>query len=624
MTGAEQTASDAEDQPLIVDVWSRTSRRYRRRSIIMLSLLALLFAGLCCFTFWLRTGDYAPWASEAYGNLLAQSLRPSGTSQITLTDFLSAPISVKEVPIHGLIMGLLLASLSSIPILVAILYRFPFSIVFAVMVMFLAAMPWLGATILLGCAVPALRPFRFSFRYASALVGLIPVAVYFVSASWEPAAPLPRLVQHQALLYAPWVLAVLGSCVICAVALAIARLINYRPGGIPPVLAMLFAVPVFLFHTQVGRDELEYRLLEQEVGPGSRMLFQTKDVGAEAAREATRRWSRAKDVLYDEVHRRMLKRAISYALLKTEQDRARAVSMCDSFLDHFPKSRHVAAVLFLKGRAQDQRLQRVSLERHRVVEYRSDLPNRASQRTWETLLEQFPHTEQDITGTARYKLATLDTRDGRIDAAIAHLDELVRRFEAARSTTQPQAPGAGEKPSVFGRLPASHGLGVDLTTLVRRARRLREMLAACRADAARPRGEVFGESCGNTSEPLHPVQLLLWLDDTDPRYKANLEGIMRHFEDSVTRGYVEIRLALLERAISRRIQRFENAATSLSGSPAGATALYYLGDALQQDSLHDEARTRFDELTKGYPDSCWAQEAKDRVSSLSMLDLVGE
>jgi outer membrane protein assembly factor BamD (BamD/ComL family) len=590
----------------------------------MLLILAGLFAGLCCFTFWLRTGVYRPWESEHYADVLMRSFRPSGAEQITLSDFLTSPISVKDVEVYGIIMGLLLASLSSIPLLVAILYRFPFSIPFAIMVMFLAAMPWLGFTVLGGCVLASLRPLRFSFRFASALIGLIPIAIYFVSASLEPAASNLKLTQHQALLYAPWVLAVLGSCIICALALAIARLIDYRPGGIPPVLAVLFAIPVFLFHSHVGRDELEYRLLAREVGPGSRAMFRMVDIGEAADRAATRRWSRSRSESYDRIHRSELKRAAAKVLVQCEVDRAHAVDLCDAFILHFPKSRHVPNVLFLKGRVQNQRIQRRRLEQDHRAEFRWDVPSPASRRTNETLLEQFP--ESDPGAVAMYQLAILEARCGGegMDRAIALLGTLTRRFDAALAAGLPQGPSDRERTPVFRKAPPSMGLGIDMRVLVRRARRLQEMLTSCRADASKPYAELFGALPGAPGEQVHPMQLLLWLDDADPHYKVNMEGISRHFGDSRTRGYVEIRLALLEPAISRRIQRFRSAAASLRGQPAGAEALLHLGDALQDDSILDEAKEAYDELAKQYPESCRAEEALERLSSLSLLETIRE
>ena len=68
-------------------------------------------------------------------------------------------------------MGLLFASLSSIPVLVAILYRLHFSLIFSVMVIFLAGMPWLGVAATAGCLFAWMPHFRYSFRYVSALIG---------------------------------------------------------------------------------------------------------------------------------------------------------------------------------------------------------------------------------------------------------------------------------------------------------------------------------------------------------------------------------------------------------------------------------------------------------------------
>jgi outer membrane protein assembly factor BamD (BamD/ComL family) len=584
----------------------------------MLLLLALLFAGLCCFTFWLRTGVYWPWQSEGYWDLMARSFRPMGSQQVTLNNFLSAPISVKDVPIHGVIMGVLFATLCSMPLLVAILYRFPSSIIFSVMVVFLASMPWLGITVLIGCALTAMRPFRFSFRYASALLGLIPVGIYFVSASWEPAGSQMKLVQQRALLYAPWVMALLGSCVICAVALAITKLIGYRPVGIPPVLAMLFAIPVFLFHTQVGQDELEYRVLEQEVGSGSPLLFRSVDVGAEAAQAATRYWSETHSGSYDEIYKTMLEDAVADTLLQQEIDRARAVARCEAFIERFPDSRYIPNVLFLKGRAHDQRIQQIKLLRDLRAEYTGGTPSRASRRTWETLETRFP--QSSFTAVALYKLAVLRACDGDLGPAIESLARLLDQFDVAQAASQPAAAPAEPRTLVFRKAPGAAQLGVDLSVVTMQARRLKEILIACRADQTRPYAELFGPQPTGTSDEVHPVQLLLGLDDTDPHYKSNLEGIARSFPRSETAGYVEIRLSLLEPAVSRRIRRFHSAADALAGRPSGAEALFRLADARQEDSILDEAKTALELLVKNYPESCWAVEAKERLSSLSMLD----
>lgn len=600
------------EAPVHFDVWSRTSRKYRVRAVLMLLVLVVLFAGLCCFTYWLRTGDYWPWSSDDYPRLMSDSFRPTGDKQITLRDFLTAPISVKDVPVHGIIMGLLLATLTSIPPLVAILYRFPSSVAFPMMVALLAAMPWLGITIFLGCVLMSLRPFRFSFRYASVLIGLIPIAIYFITASLEPAGTKQVLVQDQALLYAPWVLAVLGSCVICAIALAIAKIINYRPGGISPLMAVLFAIPVILFHTQVGVDELEYRLLEQKVGPASR-TFTPIDINKLIEHALRPAGDSMSPLPHEEVDYRPLRRVWASFLEKTENDRLQAIFLCDNFLRHHPKSRYVPNVLFLKGRALDLW---VILGRDNHVEFRSDLPHLTSRTTWETLVEKFPRSA--VSATAYYRLAILSIREGQLDKALTLLQRLDRQFENPSATTQAGDAENREASSMFHRTPASLSLGMDISQIAQFGHRLREMLEACRSDPRQPVQNLFANTGNADGEMLHPLQLLLSFDENHLNYRANLEALARLFPNSETSDYVELRLARLESSRTRRIQRYANAVENLKGRPSEAEALYYFADSLQEDSLHDESRQVFEKLTKNYPESCWTEDANKRLAKLPM------
>lgn len=605
-----------QSAPQIVDCWSRTSPKYVVRAVVMLLLLAVLFAGLCCFTFWLRTGYHWPPSYEGYGDLLRRSFTPTGTNQVTLSQFLSSPINVQIVPIHSVIVGLLFACLCSIPILVAILYRFPSAIIFTAMVMFLAAMPWLALTVLLGCALASLPPFRFTFRYASALLGLIPVAIYFVSASWEPAGSNVRSVQNRALFYAPWVLAFLGSCIICALSLAFARLINYRPGGVAPVLAMIFAIPVYLFHAQVGRDELEYRVLEREVGVQSATLFVPANIGAKAHEIATRHWNTTPTEYYQDIYQRVLQRAIADALLRAENDRATAVARCDWFIEHFSGSRYVPAVYFLKGQAQDRRIRRARLLNDQRVEYRDDLPGRASLMTWKTIEERFPDSQ--MRAAASYKLAILSAQNGDFDQAIAALDDVVRRFSSGAST-QPAPADLSRQTSMFQKADPSKGLGIDLRVTIRLARRLKEIFENCSGD--HPIAAISTpEPAENSPSSIHPLQLLFSLDDAHPQYRAHLAGIATTFKSSATAGYAVVRLGHLEPAISRRIDYFRRIADQLRGHPAYCEAMYYLAEVLQEDSLVEDARQVLQDLVRDCPQSCWAEEAHDRLTTLPMLE----
>lgn len=617
MTSAFDVPNAAAADPF-VDVWSRTSPHHRRQAIGMLFLLALLFAGLCCFTFWLRTGRYFPLLYDNYGSLMQKSFDPTGPNQITLSHFLTYPISVQRVPIHAITLGLLFASLSSIPILVSILYRFPYSIIFAAMVVFLAAMPWLGLTILLGCGIASLKPFRLSFRYASALLGLVPIAVYFFSASREPAGSVLSPDVNRALRYAPWFLSLLGSCVICALALGVARLINFRPGGIPPILAVLFAIPVILFHAKVGRDELEYHLLEHQIGPGSDSVFVNRDIGALADQRTTRLWSESRSRPYEEIRGEVLNRLISEAVDQAETDRLTAAARCDDFITHYSQSRYIPNVLYLKGRALDQRLKRRRLLRDHRAEYQSEHPSPRSSSTWKTLVENYPANELVV--AAYYRLAILSARDGNFAEALKLL-ELASQPLLEPVAHADSSEGPRNSLRVYFDRSVDHGerLGVDRASIALRARRLAEMVAACKNDEARPSSEVFGSEDQGEPRQVHPLQLLISLYDDEPQYEANLAGIGKSFPQSETRHYADIRGAGLIPPISRRIERMRAIVRQTEGHPAHAEALFRLADALQDDRITDECENTLEELVRQHPQSTWAQEARERLMSVTML-----
>ncbi len=600
-----------------LDVWSRTARKYRIRAVIMLIVLGMLFAGLCCFTFWLRTGVVAPWEYEDYFELLAQSFRPAGTNQITLSDFLSRPIPVQEVPVHAVIMGLLFASLCSIPILVAILYRLPFAVLFAAMVFTLAAMPWLGITVLAGCLLASMGRIRLSFRYAAALLGLVPTAIYFFTASWEPAGSVSPMAENQALLYAPWVLAILSSCVICAVALAIAKIINFRPGGMPPVLALLFAIPVILFHAYVGRDELEYRILESEYGRGSTSIFAPMDLGGIARQAAIARWTDSSSGSFDDLFKGIYKTTRLTLLRRTEQKRFDAIGRCESFIEQFPTSGHVADVLYLKARSRDFRLNISKLQTDRQAEFRADLPSPASRATWMTLAHQFP--TYPGTAVALHNLAVLDAAEGDFDAALEHLETLQKRFGQPANPRAADTGEVGIMDIALRGVTPSAGLAIDVRNHVARGAALADLIRACREDAPRLRREILGASADGSNRMVRPIQLLLLLDDSHPKYRYNLEGIAAAFPDSEANGYVQVRLALLEPDPASRITRLTQVIEERRNHPAMTEALFHLANLLQESNKLDEAVLSFNRLIESSPDSSWAKLADHRLTALRIL-----
>lgn len=606
-----QTYRQRRDRP-ILDVWSRTEPRYRRRAAVLLAVTAMLFAGLCVFTYWLRTGSYAPWLSGDYWSLFRHSFNPVGPEQVTLVDFLLFPISVEDVPIQIIIMGLLLASLASVPILVAILYRLPSAMIFVAMIAILAVMPWYALTILLGCIIASGRLIQLRFRYALAILGLLPVVVYFVMATREPESTYAAMTPYRFKLYAPWVLAVLGSCVICGMALGIAKIINYRPGGIAPVLAVLFAVPVLLFHTQVGRDELEFRLLEHRFGPNSTTVFVNRDLRKAEEKSAERAWKVARDATIESIFRRQITAAAAKAANTLAGNRAEVVRACDEFMEYYRTSRYVPCVLFIKGRALDMRISDAVLTREDRIEHYADVSSSQSEETWRLLLAQDPNAE--TAAVAYNRLAVLQAQVGDVAGALATLEALLDGFDPDVTATQPAATARGTR-TLLAKKPATATLGVDVSAEVQRAQRLRDLILITRDEWQTP-------TTNPSSAPAvgKPTAIQAWcrLDPHHHAFGDNLESIADEFPGSALRPVIEAQLAMIDPSLPRQLERLTQAEQKYSGKPGCAEVLLRLAESLKEAARFDDAARVYERLKSDYPASSWTAEARSQLGSLTM------
>jgi len=609
-----------------LDVWSRTEPKYRRRAVILLGVNYLLFTGLCCFAFWLRTGEAIPFLVDGYGQELRKAFNPVGPEQVTLVDFLLRPINVKQAPMQIVVLGLLLATLVSIPILVAMLYRLPFAIGFVVLVAFVAVLPWLAVTVLVSCVLTRLGPLRFSFRYATALLGLIPAVLYFFNATRNPSVEATYATPiDAAAFYYPWILAILASCVIMALVLLIASLVNYRPGAIAPLMALLFVVPVALFEKKVGRDELHYRLLEREYGPHSPSFFRDQDVAQVVRRLALRRLKELEEAgaprrplaaieqeirllwrfQLDSGERREREEEACREESIVQRLRDRAEAACDQFCYDFPTSRYIPNVLYLKGRALDMRVDTRTFLADGVLRYYGEFPSRASAETWATLYRFYP--DSPAACVALYRSAQLEARAGRVDEAIRLLDEAIGRF-GARGTTVPAA-AAG----ILSKPPPTATLDIDVRATVLQARKFREMLVLNRdPHLARPPA-VPADA---------PLVEYLRCDPRHELYPRNLAALLARYPFSRLRDHLVLEQVLAERSASLKIRSLEEFIRTHEGHPdadAVPAAYYRLAEAYLSDKRPLDAIEVLRRLIERYADSPWVEDAQRELTSLSPL-----
>ena len=602
---------------IIDDVWSRTEPKYRTRAIVLLIANMALFGGMCCFMYWLRYGWPFPPTHEEYIVNFQNTLNFAGHVQITLHDLFMQPISLQLVPMQSVVIGLLLASLVSIPILVSILYRFRSSIPFCVMVSVLAVMPWLGVTLLLSCLIAAYSRLKLKFRFAAALLGLVPIGVYFFTASRGSFAPEDVLTPQieRALVVVPLLMSALASCALMVIVLTIARVVDYRPGAIAPLLAIMFLTPWFLFIYKVGRDELHYRLFERHCGPRSVEYFAAADAGAVSRGIAIRLRNRlgASAPPAAELERAALRffqsqrigaegnspeevpglrAAVEAERLEYLQASAwwkyRVVLESDKFLRDFPTSRYSPCVLYIKGRALDMRIDSEALQRDGVLRFHSDFPSVASRAAWEALATKYP--DSPLAKVARFRLARLHARAGDIDQAIRELaavaDSRVQR-EQGKSETRTLE-------SLLAKKPPEASLEDEHLNFEDRAFEMLELLRRNRSDA-------YGDA---------PLIAYLNCDSRHAKHALNLASILQRFPDCAIADNIELQRALARSHAEDRVSELKDLRRRFPDGDTSAEVLFRLGAALAAAGERDEARDRFTELIDEHAGSRFVSRAR--------------
>ena len=592
------------------DVWSRSGSRYRVRAIVLLVLNVLLFAGVGSFAFWLRTGERFAPIVEGYPDLMAQtfsSVRIMGYSGVSLGALLLAPISVQDVPLQIPIVGLLMAALISIPILVSILYRFWSSLPFIAVVGFLAVMPWLAVTLLGSCIIASVRPFRHHYRFMSALLGLLPAVVYLMLA-WSGTAedvvgkidPVDRIK-----FIAPWVLAIVAAATAFAVVLTIAKIVDYRPGAIAPLLAIMFGLPVAMFEFYVGRDELYYRLLEAS----SESHFADVDASEPLERAIAHAWERrtpprgSRQAVRDVVETQWLFGLTSElqplrSALTIHQ--AELTARCDWFLRYFPDSRYAPSALYIKARALDTRVDADEFRRNRWIRYYNDFPSVASLTSWRMVLANSPDT---ILGAAALlRLAQLDAREGDVERAISKLGPLLGRF--GTDADQGGIAGSGALTRGLTRDSPEVNLGIPRHRILLEAIRLHDLLTA-------NRDPLYGYEplCGSRRVEV-PLRFgLLELVPRRSDYVANLIAIKARYPNCQLEDNLDLEIAKASASPTEMIERLEACLDRFPDRDAAPEALFRLGVAYKDHDRSELSRRAFQRLLTDFPNSIWARQA---------------
>ncbi len=620
-TAPNHAPAKLDGEPM-VDVWSRSGSKYRIRAVVLLAINVVLFAGVSCFAYWIRSGVALAPMMPGYWGEIAETFNFSGQPSITLAHMLVEPISVQDVPMQIFIIGLLMAALIAIPILVSILYRFWSSVPFILSVCILAVMPWLAITLLGACVIASLRPFRTRIRFVSALFALVPIVAYLMMA-WHGSEemvmgrfdPIDRVK-----FVAPWVLAVVASTLVFAIVLGISKIVDHRPGAITALLAVMFGLPVGLFEFHVGRDELHYRVLESL----NNYYFMAFDAKLDLTDRVERRWAShplprpSWDELFQAEQQRWQSELDADPMAEESalvRHKAELIHRCDRFLGSYPSSRYAMNVLYIKARAIDMRVDSVEFRDKKWIRFYDGFPHEtASRETWGIIAGNAHDTS--VWAASILALSRLDARQCDVDRALDKLDALIEWLESSSDPIGREARSSADR-GLLDRDSPEAGLKINLDQILVHAHRLRDLLR-------------------KNEDPLYGYDPLCRTDDRNgqltfgflhlhPRhemYRKNLM-ILRHrfpharIEDNID---LEIAKATPWRAPATEAEPLgEDARSSISlleslieQFPKGDAipeALYELGVASFQRGGGHRSGEAFARLTAEFPDSIWSRLA---------------
>jgi len=598
-----------------MDVWSRSGSKYRLRAVVLLAVNVLLFGGAACFAYWLRSGEVFAPARDGYWDLIAQTFHGVGQPEVSLAAFLIEPISIQDVPVQIPIVGLLVAALISIPILVAILYRFWSCLPFILMVGFIAVMPWLAITLLGSCVIASVRPFRTRFRFMSALLGLVPAIIYLVLAwSGTPEVVVGRIDPVDRIKFvAPWVLAIVASAAVFAVVLTIARIVNYRPGAVTPLLAVMFALPVILFEKHVGRDELYYRLLEHR----DEAYFADVDASTGLETAARSAWERhplprpPRELVRErEEINWLFELATDLGPRQTELTRHQAeiADRCDWFHEQFPDSRYTPNAIFIKARAWDRRVDIGEFRRTKWIRFYDDFPSVTSRESWRIILEN--RRDTPLGAVALLRLAQLEARDCDVERALAKTAEIIEKFDtrvvAGPTNSDPDDPDAAAPvPTAILARPAPEiGLHIPLERVVIEAHRLHDLLSANRDPIYE-----YDPICGARGGKNGPTFGLADLDPRHEAYTARLEEIKAAYPGCQIEDNIDLEIAKAQPVAADKIQRLNALLSRFPNRDAAPEAMLRLVSAYESERDAQESAAVLERLTREHPRTIWARQA---------------
>jgi hypothetical protein len=577
------------------------------------------------------------WAKLLTGNLIS-FLGPFYLEKLVLS-----PLSIFEYPAQIFVLGLLIGIFIAVPILTSQLMSFKYSILFVLILSFIAGLPGLAICVLIGAFAAALRPLRFRSRYISAVLCISPVFIYFCLFGGAKNADDIRW----ALSFAPWFYGLLNALAIAAIVLGIGHFIRYRPGLIWSIAACFLAAAIIVFHNTINLAELDYQLYIAKNNPETIQEFQDHSITDALDRTVKSRESRSyfqppfypaepialRAVLKKEIQNRLVHDRWPEWFYVTPELRYQAkkqqlLEQYDNFINpqkQWWKPAFVHKAL-LRSRVRIKRmpialyykamLSELSPELNILVEkeilhFYDDYPHKENLPIWHRLSFEYPDSIESI--EARWRRAVHLAGMEQFTSARQFIDQALAMIKNESTGTINASTDETER--IFRKPPTTLITEFELKKIKRKLEYLRTLISS--------------ENLGSSNNTKTLLAQFILLNPHDQSFKLYLDNLLRQAgEKSPIADNILLSQIMLTPDAVLREQRLGQLAKNYAGTDGGIQAKFEQAclklSIWKEQSLSNtekeryliEAKTGLENFLKVHPESIFAEQAREKLSDM--------
>ena len=553
------------------------------------------------------------------------------------------PLSIFEYPAQIFVLGLLVGIFIAVPILASQLMSFKYSILFVLVLSFIAGLPGLAICVLIGAFAAALRPLRFRSRYIAVVLCTSPAFLYFALFGGAKNTDSVRW----ALSFAPWFYGLFNALAIAAVVLVIGHFTRYRPGLIWSIAACFLAAAVIVFQSTISLAELDYQLYVAKNNPETIPEFQDHSITGALDRTITSRESRSyfqppfypvetialrtalkKEIQNRLIHDRWPEWFNVPAELKYQEKKQQLLEQYEGFINPQKqwfkpafihrallkskvRTKRMPIALYYKAMLSELSPELNILVEKEVLHFYNDYPHRESLPIWHKLFFEYPYSIESVEASWRraVHLAGME----QFSSARQLIDQALSMIK--NESTRTTGPSADETERIFRKPQTTVITEFELKKIKRKLQYLRNLISS--------------ESLGSDDKTAHLLAQFILLNPHDQLFRLHLDNLLAQAGDKspIADNILLSQIMLTPDSVLRE-QRLGQLAKNYTGTDGGIQAKFEqacLKLAIwKEHSLSDtekeryltEARAGLENFLKDHPDSIFAEQAREKLSTM--------